>query len=202
MVKSCLLFFLLILFSCGPTINNKQYFSLKEDVYIDDINTKGYYYSIHERGDFTEQKGKLIHMYVFLENGYFKKIKNGYGNKCGDTVTLECEIKMSEFMLEKELYMTNDISEMNRPIWSVWDWGKYKISNDSITMQWFYNRFGNYYLVEQKGYIIDQQTIKINFIKDYRTNKIDFFDETLFFSSYDISNLYNLVPKKIFSKIY
>jgi len=88
----------------------------------------------------------------FLDNGYTYVVKNGFGDYCGDLIEKECAVKASEYMLDKNIneFLEETDKQSNRNYY-IWNWGKYHIQNDTIVVKWFYNHFGDYFLVEKKN---------------------------------------------------
>lgn len=164
---------------------------------VNKIETEGYYFNVYDLDkEYHKNKGKFIKMRVFLNNGYTYFVKNGFGDLCGDTISLKCAIEKSEYMLDKNINeFLKDTENQNRPIVSLWNWGKYDIKKDSILIQSFYNHFGDYYLTEEKGVVIDSNSFRILNIKDYRTNQETSVDELYMFKYYDVNKLYNKIPK-------
>jgi len=203
MVKNSilLLFFVFLYLSCFPIVHNYDTLTIKNSK-ISNIKTDGYYFSKYKLNkDYHSNKGEFIRMKVLLNNGYFHYVQNGFGKECGDTISIECAIKMSEYMLDKNINeFLVDSNDQKRPVVSLWNWGKYEIKGDSIKMQWFYNRFGDYYLAEENGIVIDSTSFKLTTIKDYSTGKISTIDEIYQFKPYNIEKIYNKIPTKLKSK--
>lgn len=201
MVRMIILFIVLLVGGCVPSIvHNKSQFCLKEKPgqYYGNLKKDGYYYSISSLDASTGKRGIGIDMKILLNNGYIHNFKNGYGNQCGDSVSLDCEFKMSERLLEDYLNINKD-RENTAPI-ALWNWGRYKVTDGrKITIQSFYNYFGDYYLLEENGESVDRNTFKISEKKDYRTGVTTKISKTYTFKEYDISKIYNRTPKnKIF----
>jgi hypothetical protein len=190
--------------SCFPKRFNKKHFKLDHEIHIDKIETEGYYYTIFDYGTYSKYKGKGISMRILLKNGYTYIPKIGYGDQCGDSISLKCDIEMSEYMLDKNINkFLKDTHEQKRPIVSLWNWGKYEINKDSILIQRYYNHFGDYYLVEERGVVIDSTSFRLLKIKDYRTKQGKQggdIDEYYKFKKYDIEKIYNKIPKKLLPK--
>jgi hypothetical protein len=202
MVRIFYFFIFLFLFSCFPKTHNKKDFVLTSDISINEIKTDGYYYNIYElKGLYTKYTGKSIRMKTLLKNGYIYTVKNGFGDLCSDSIGIECAIEKSEYMLDKDLTVIKDFSNEKLSTYSIWNWGKYEIKGDSILIQWFYNNKGDYYLVEEKGIVIDSSNFVLKYIKDYRTGKEKIINEEYKFKKYDIKNIYNKTPKYFFNKL-
>ncbi|MGV3547793.1 MAG: hypothetical protein ACO1N4_12075, partial [Pedobacter sp.] len=134
---------------------------------------------------------------VLLNNGYVNNIQNGYGNQCADSVSLACEFEMSEVMLKKDLDWQKT-KKYSGPT-ALWNWGRYRTENNKILIQTFYNHFGDYYLSEEEGEMLDNNSFKIYRATDYKTGKTEAKEEIYFFKPFDVSPLYNKIPKhKVF----
>lgn len=202
MVKKITYFMLLSLFfyACS-IIHNKKHFAFSEQFTERKIKTKGYYYQVYDLdAQYTKEKGVFIRMTVFLDNGYVYFVKNGFGDQCGDSITLDCAMKMSEYMLDKNIneFLTDTNKQSGRN-YHIWNWGKYQIVNDTITVKWFYNRFGEYYLAEEKGVVLDSTTIDFFYFKDYKTKEEDISQppERYIFKPYPVEKMYDKIPKKM-----
>lgn len=200
MVKYYTIFVIMLInMSCLGQRYNKDKYKFDYKINIDQINVRGYYYSIYKLDkDYHREKGHFIKMRVFLNNGYTYFVKNGFGNQCGDTITINCAIKMSEFMLKKNIknFLKNTNKQTNAN-YNLDNWGKYNIKNDTITIQWYYNHHGRYFLAEEKGIIKDFNSFQLISFKDYRIQKDTVSNEFYQFQEYDIEDLYNKIPKKL-----
>lgn len=175
-------------------IHNKKNFTLMNhtESHIK-LKTEGYYYSIFDRDSIkTRNGGKGIYMVVLLKNNAFYNVKNGYGDDCGKIIELDCEIKKSEEMLNSYQNFSKE-RERNKN-YDIWNWGKYSTNNDTIKIQWFYNKFGEYYLSEEIGVILDSTSFKLIKGIDYGEKVSWDMNRIYFFKPYDIKNIYNKVP--------
>lgn len=200
MAKYCTIFvIMLISVSCLGQRYNKDKYRFNYKININEINVNGYYYSIYELNkDYHKEKGHFIKMRVFLNNGYTYLVKNGFGNECGDTISIDCAIKMSEFMLDKNInYFLKNTDKQTNANYHLENWGKYDIKNDTITIQWYYNHHGRYFLAEEKGVIKDSNSFKLIHFKDYQSKKDTISDEFYQFKQYPIKELYHKIPKKL-----
>lgn len=197
-IKNILLLFSFITMSCFAQQSNNN-LDLDSSIVTGKIKTNGYYYSVYNlNSPYYDTKGKFLKMRTFLDNNYMYVVMNGIGNQCGDTISLSCAIKMSEYMLDKNINeFLKDTDKQKIAKHHLWNWGKYTIVNDTITTQWYYNHHGRYFLAEEKGVILDSTTIKIFKIRDNRTKKEENIEETYYFKPYNIEVLYNKIPKKI-----
>jgi hypothetical protein len=179
-----------------PIVHNKAKFVLKENLENNGnkgLKTTGYYYSIYSRKPNEGKKGVGIKMKIPLNNGYVYNFKNGYGNQCGDSVSLACEFEMSERLLRN--YLEWQKAKEYTGTVALWDWGRYNIDNKKILLQSFYNQFGDYYLLEEHGEVLDSVSFKILQKKDYRTGAIEKVEEIYVFKPYDVSWIYKKIPK-------
>jgi len=69
--------------------------------------------------------------------------------------------------------------------------GGFEIKEGKIKIQYFYNRFGDYYLVEERGVVIDDKSFNISSKYDYRNGIIENLNITYFFKEYDVSKALN-----------
>lgn len=74
----------------------------------------------------------------------------------------ECYLKNEEYKIR-----TNFITRKAQ----IWDQGVYRIENNKITIQTFYNLTGNYYLYEESGDIINDSAFILKRKIDFRTGK-------------------------------
>jgi hypothetical protein len=194
MVRACFLGILSSLFIGCSMIHNKKHFTLLNYKETNlKIKTDGYYYSVYYRDSIRNGKsGKGIYMRVLLNNNALNIFKNGYGDDCGKVVKLECEIKKSEEMLNKyQEYIPTGKLNSN---FFIWNWGKYSTTNDSIKIQWFYNKFGEYYLIEEKGVIIDSTSFRLIKAYDYGDKTSWEMDRIYTFKPFPVEKMYDKVP--------
>jgi hypothetical protein len=175
-------------------IHNKKHFTLLNHQENNiKLKTNGYYYSVFDRDSIkTRNSGKGIYMRVLLNNNAFHVVGNGFGEYCGKVVKLECEIKKSEEMLNK--YQENKPTGKLTSNFFIWNWGKYSTANDSIKLQWFYNKFGEYYLIEEKGVIIDSTSFKLTKATDYGDKTSWEMDRIYTFKPFPVKKMYDKVP--------
>ncbi|CEN42293.1 hypothetical protein [Capnocytophaga cynodegmi] len=66
-------------------------------------------------------------------------------------------------------------------------------------MKWFYNHNGNYYLMEEKGVVLDSTSFNIFYSKDYKSKKEIIYPEPkkYHFKPYPIEKIYDKIPKKM-----
>lgn len=195
---TCIVFALMTLSSCFHKRFNQKHFKLSHKIKINQeaLNTNGYYYSIYELNkSYNREKGHFIRMRIFLDNGYTYFVKNGFSNLCGDSITIDCAIQKSEYMLDK--YIKYKYEGKRNSLVNLWDWGKYEIKNDTIFIQWYYNHRGDYYLVEEEGVILDSTSFKLFRMKDYKTKEEEKIDELYQFKEYDVSKMYDKIPENL-----
>lgn len=103
-------------------------------------------------------------------------------------------------MLDKNINeFLEETSKQSNRNYHIWNWGKYHIQNDTIVVKWFYNHFGDYFLVEEKGIVTDSTTIDFFYFKDYQTNNDTIYKipKTYNFKGYPIDKIYNKIPRKL-----
>lgn len=125
-----------------------------------------------------------------------------YGIKCNleDNNTLESAFEHFECYIKK--IDNKGLNFINAKA-EIWNQGVYKISKNKISIQIFYNQFGNYDLYEQTGTILNDSTFVLTKTTDYQTNKSYGINRTYKFKRLDdfpkIDN-YILKNKKKFNK--
>ena len=201
MVKIIISVFLFICLCACSVIYNKKSFVFSDTPNERKLRTNGYYYHVYNLDkEYMRQKGVYINMQLFLDNGYTYVVKNGFGDYCGDLIEKECAVKASEYMLDKNIneFLEETDKQSNRNYY-IWNWGKYHIQNDTIVVKWFYNSFGDYFLVEEKGIVTDSTTIDFFYFKDYQTNNDTIYKipKTYNFKVYPIDKIYNKIPRKL-----
>ncbi|KIX21139.1 hypothetical protein SY27_10275 [Flavobacterium sp. 316] len=194
MVRGIIIFVVFSIFINCTTIHNKKQFTLlnHEEKNIK-LKTNGYYYSVYNRDSIsTKNSGKGIYMKILLNNNTFHNVGNGYGDDCGKIIELDCEIKKSEKMLyEYQKYTEKRKRGKN---YDIWDWGKFSTKNDTIKLQWFYNKFGQYYLIEEIGEIIDSTSFKLVRGIDYGEKTSWNMDRVYIFKPFDVEKMYEKTP--------
>lgn len=199
MLKYFFILLLLLSFTSCRIIHNEKNFTLLNHTEINTkLKTDGYYYSVFDRDSIkTRNGGKGIYMFILLKDNVFHYVKNGYGDDCGKIIELDCEIKKSEEMLNSYQNFSNKRKQNKN--YDIWNWGKYSTINDTIKIQWFYNKLGEYYLIEEIGVILDSTSFKIVKGIDYGRKTSQKVDKLFEFKFYPIDNLYNGIP--LFDKI-
>ena len=201
MMKIIISTFLFFCLCACSVIYNKKSFVFSNTLSERKLRTNGYYYHVYNLDkEYMRQKGVYINMQLFLDNGYTYVVKNGFGDYCGDLIEKECAVKASEYMLDKNIneFLEETDKQSNRN-YHIWNWGKYHIQNDTIVVKWFYNSFGDYFLVEEKGIVIDSTTLDFFYFKDYQTNNDTIYKilKTYNFKVYPIDKIYNKIPRKL-----
>jgi hypothetical protein len=194
MVRLSILFIVLFLtIGCSMIHNKKKFTLLNHQENNIKLKTGGYYYSVFDRDSLrTNNKGKGIYMRILLNNNAFQYFRNGYGDDCGKIVQLDCDINKSEQMLMS--YQNNEYKGKRNSNFFIWNWGKYSTTNDTIKMQWFYNKFGEYYLIEEIGVIIDSTSFRLINGIDYGSKTSWEMDRTYYFKPFPVDNMYDEVP--------
>jgi hypothetical protein len=203
MVNYLTLLFFVINYSCAPIVHNRNDFNFKEGQIIDGIQTNGYYYAYNFS---KNQDSKSITVRILFKNGlykqigvvssesdsdYFKKRCNNIQNNTYESSfeNIECMIDNYDYFFKVKTNFVNKNAE-------IWDWGGFEIRGDRIKIQYFYNRFGDYYLIEEEGRVIDSQSFKMVSKYDYRNGIKEDLNITYFFKKYDVNNVLNYKPKK------
>lgn len=189
-----------LMISCRMIHNKKHFTLLNHQEKNIKLKTNGYYYSVFDRDSIkTIKGGKGIYMKVLLNNNTTNNVGNGYGFQCGKIVDLECEFKMSEELLNQYQNYDEYKGKRNSNTF-VWDWGKYSTINDTIKLQWFYNKFGEYYLIEEIGVILDSTSFRLIKGIDYGDKTSWEMDRTYIYKPFPVDKMYDKVPefKEIF----
>lgn len=140
------------------------------------ININGYYYT-----EIDSSSDKTIEVKILLDQGAFRQLdrvransSNEYFNQycnVNQRNTLACAIENFECMLNNYehfyLVKTNFFNSGAKK----WNWGKYTIKGNRISIWYYYNFHGHYYKEEEKGLIIDSQSFIIESVYDQRTNE-------------------------------
>ena len=112
--------------------------------------------------------GSVNSLYSF--SGFQDNHAFNYRIKCSleDNNTIENAFEHFECYLrnrpENKLFFINKKAE-------IWNQGIYKIEDNKITIQIFYNSIGDYYLYEENGIILNDTTFVLKKAKDYQTGK-------------------------------
>ncbi|OMQ12522.1 hypothetical protein [[Flexibacter] sp. ATCC 35103] len=192
--KYSVLIFLVIIYSCVPITHNKNKFDIKKSESIDEIKTYGYYYS-------NNRNNESIVARLLFRDGFYKElgvvnseINNKYFKKYCDNIESNC-FKNLECMIDNyDNFFKIETNFLNRSS-EIWDWGRFEIKEGKIKIQYFYNRFGNYYLVEERGVIIDNKSFNISSKYDYRNGISENLNITYFFKEYDVNKALNCKPR-------
>lgn len=182
--------------SCAPRIFNRNDLIINEKT--EGLNTSsfridGYYYHRTESIDYlseipkqgggvkkiadSEFKRKEIETLIFYSNGYVY---------CSDNSLISVEIEVNKTIdsdlkrlncydsvlvqFEHDLRNERFASKPKRGKKSdIWNWGIYKVHNDSILIQYYRNELGDYYLIEQTGILHNDSRITILSEKEYKS---------------------------------
>lgn len=201
-MKLSYIFFCLTLTSCVFIYNKKNLIplnsigaqdkSLKTDgyyYYIDSNRHYPYYKNIHggySRDKENEINQTLIYPIILYPDGSTKEFTSfsgmqdnlsfNYKSQCllKDENTIKGSLEHFECYLRnrpKEKY--NIFNNKAR----IWGNGVYKTNGHEIVYQVYTNHFGDYYLYEEKGRILNDSTFKFTSAKSYRTGKITIIDK-------------------------
>lgn len=196
-----ILFFLIIIFySCIPIVHNKSKLIRKENLPITALKTEGYYFTVDQSRD---KEDKFIVARLLFENGIFREIgrislndTSAYKKRCPLTLinTYEVSQRMLECMLDNYEYFfkikTNFLNRNSK----IWNWGRFEITNGEIKVQYFYNYLGNYYLLEEKGEIINTDSFRIKSIFDNKTKKSTEVNVLYLFKEYNVDEILKYSP--------
>jgi hypothetical protein len=187
--------FLITLSSCISIRNRDKLLSLNEIGDSSVLRKDGYYYTEnyiktnpyhrneyggYERDSTITFNQVRISTLSLTQNGSAMKLGSysgmqynlsyNFGIKCNlqDNNTLESAFEHFQCYVtelqKKNLIFLNSKAE-------IWDQGVYKIENNIITIQIFYNSIGNYSLYEEKGIIKNDSTFVLTNATDFQTGK-------------------------------
>ena len=134
-----------------------------------------------------KQNGSAMKLGSF--SGMQDNLSYNFGIKCNlqDNNTLESAFEHFQCYVnelkKKNLIFLNSKAE-------IWDQGVYKIENNTITIQIFYNSIGDYSLYEEKGIIKNDSTFVLTNATDFQTGK-----------KYEIKKEYKLKKMEDFPEI-
>lgn len=193
---------LVVLQSCMPIVHNKSDFRIaKESNTSNKIDTNGYYYTISNNNNLKYR--------ILFNNGLYReigqinsKINSKYFiQKCviqmNDSVS--SSIKNFECMINNYEYFFNVNTNFLNSNAKIWNWGRFKVVDNTLIIQYFYNHFGDYYLMEENGIVLNDKTFRIIKTKDHRTNKVQETDLLYKFKKHEINNLKKFYPKGFLS---
>ena len=130
------------------------------------FRTDGYYYTekVNEVGEnraleevYNGSKTCAISPLIFYDDGYVRKSEFTHGVRPFETIvdkkdSIEVLLKKMENSISKGSFHVNIEN-------TIWDWGLYKQTKDEIFIQYYYNHYGDYKLINYKGKIINDTTI-------------------------------------------
>ena len=217
----------LTLFSCISIRNKNNLFNLNEIGDSIVLKKNGYYYLENyvktnpyyrnEYGGYSRDSTIIfdqirISTLSLKENGSAMKLGSfsgmqenlayNFGVKCSlqDNNTLESAFEHFECYINK--LEENNLNFINSKA-EIWDQGIYKITNDTIKIQIFYNSMGNYNLYEETGFVKNDTTFVLTNVTDYQNGKKHEINKVYKFKRMDnfpqIEN-YILKNKKKFNK--
>lgn len=107
---------------------------------------------------------------------------------------MKAQKKMLECMLGNyEYFFKIKTNFLNRNA-EIWNWGQFEIINGNIKVQYFYNYLGDYYLIEEKGKIINSTSFRITSVFDYKTKHNTDVDRVYSFQKYNVKNILKYKP--------
>src|SRR5690606_28286487 len=80
---------------------------------------------------------------------------------------------------------------------AIGNWGKYKIVGQQITIQYFENFHGDYYLTEEQGELINKSTFLIKREYCYRTGKTSSINTLYEYYPTDVERLIKFKPSEL-----
>lgn len=174
-------------FGCSPRIYDKEKLSLVNEPFQKaDITfrTDGYYYRIedYEKGEdsaLTMEYGKTklcaITPIIFYGDGFVRKSTFIHGIRPYKTLQEKNDsIKASLLDIDKSIINnTFHVKIENTP----WDWGLYRQNGREVSIQYYYNRYGNYRLREYGGEALNDTTLVFRYEKEF-TDPPGYSDET------------------------
>lgn len=205
MKKTIALFIIINTTSCILINNKNSLLSLKsigndsKDIclngyyYQEKTIQKGHYYK-NEYGDYAEDSlryeqltivplilysdgsAKIMHSFSGLQEDRRLDFKT----ECGllDNNSIESALNHFECYIKRGYEIDHKTNFINKKS-QIWDQGVYKISDSKITVQFFYNVLGHYYLYEERGKTINDSTFLLTNATDFKTKK-----------EYEINHLY------------
>lgn len=117
--------------------------------------------------------------------GFYSGMKDNdafnYNMKCSllDNNTLESAFD------HFECYLKNMKDKNYNKKYSIWNQGVYKIEDGKIVLQIFYNVWGDYYLYEERGKILNDTTFVLDSAIDYQNGKTHDIHKEFHFNSMD-----------------
>lgn len=204
-LKYILFIFIIQLYSCVPMIHNKSRLTIKKSLRITEIKTDGYYFALDSS---QEKDDKFVDARILFEDGYFRDIGRISSKYTSEYFTKRCSVNPTntyqssksnlECMLDNyEYFFKVKTNFLNRNA-QIWNWGRFEIIHGEITIQYFYNYLGDYYLVEEKGSIISSNSFRIKSIFDNKTKKLTNVDVTYLFEPYNVKNILTYKPGNMY----
>ena len=161
-----------IFIGCGPRIFDKSRMHLaKKSFDLNNVSFEidGYYFTqiIYKQGENysldveygTGDKCGLMVM-IFYSDGFIKKSDFVYGTclcnseESKKMAVLNAKEEVQKSMLNKS-FNVNDVKK-------IWDWGMYEQDGNDLLIQYYYNHYGNYNLINYRGKVIDGSTLILN----------------------------------------
>jgi hypothetical protein len=166
-------------------------------------NISGYYYAKDSSGSYNEKR--ILPRILFKDGTFWRQgqVYSTIDNKYYLEKCIVCQDDSYTCCLSKAICMLKDYEENGKvgthylnsnP--AIGNWGKYRIEEERITIQYFENFHGDYYLTEEEGELIDTNSFRINKEYSYRTGKASDINELYEFYPIDVENLIKFKPGK------
>lgn len=164
--------FSILSFSIGcSTIYHKSIFHLANTPFeFQNITfkTNGYYFlekTFEEGEKYIDEKIKTnskscgIMPIIFYSDGFVRKSEFIHGLKPYQDEKSKRD-SINEYLKELEFSFLDNTFHVQIKN-SIWDWGKYRQKGDEILIQYYYNHFGDFRLIDLKGKVKNDSTIII-----------------------------------------
>ena len=160
---------LCFILGCSPKIYDKSKLTLTSEKFNKNqiqFRTDGYYYmeKVYELGDnkslemqHGQSKTCAFSPIIFYNDGYVRKCEFIFGVRPFETEEDKKQsINQSLLELEKEIEQNTFHTQLEN---SIWDWGIYNQTKSEILIQYYYNFYGNYRLINYSGEVLNDTTI-------------------------------------------
>lgn len=191
------LLIIILSFNSCVTIYNKKEFTYYKDSNastVNLLNTNGYYFCLDSFYIFYNYKIAGSPNYLKPQKDIWTKdsilaygIKTiilykdgrtlvGYNSiSTGVEYNLNTVTGENTFEAAKANFQNNKRFELKRNFknkkYGIWDWGIYKFDKDTIKIQYFYNHYGNYDLIELQGIVTDTNHFRLVHWKNISAKK-------------------------------
>lgn len=167
--------------SCVRIYNQNHLLAKHELRNSNPLKLTGYYYTARKSDNIIKVEPIVLYGNGSLQihppfSGYPENTTFNYQSAC----YLKEENSLKNALKYTDCYFTfNSITSNHMHGKSqVWSQGIYKVDkNNNITIQWYQNHLGDYYLEEWQGIVINNSSFVINRTKNYRDNRFILLDE-------------------------